>query len=218
ELFTKIQNIKLKAAQSESMVQEITHDVKSLDYAKRHLTHSVTVLKRLQMLVTAVDQLEAMSNNRQYKESAQLLQAVIQLMQHFKSYKSVPQISQLSDRITILRKSLETCVIRELENGFNQDGYLVGQPWLLHDACLVADVLGDITKEKIIKRYVDLELANYRQIFRPLEEVSQLDNTSRRYAFLKRILKVCDDEHAEVFPTNWAVSARVCEKFCEYTR
>jgi isocitrate/isopropylmalate dehydrogenase len=100
------------------MVQEITQDVKSLDYAKRHLTHSVTVLKRLQMLVTAVDQLETMSKNKQYKESAQLLQAVIQLMQHFKSYKSVPQISQLSNRITALKKQLETCVIRELETGY----------------------------------------------------------------------------------------------------
>jgi hypothetical protein len=73
-LFKKIQDIKSKAAQSESMVQEITQDVKSLDYAKRHLTHSVTVLKRLQMLVTAVDQLETMSRNKQYTESAQLLQ------------------------------------------------------------------------------------------------------------------------------------------------
>ncbi|GAA5817199.1 hypothetical protein MFLAVUS_010742 [Mucor flavus] len=218
ELFKKIQDIKLKAAQSESMVQEITHDVKSLDYAKRHLTHSVTVLKRLQMLVTAVDQLETMSKNKQYKESAQLLQAVIQLMQHFKSYKSVPQISQLSDRITTLKKNLETCVLRELENGFNVEGGLIGQPWVLHDACLVAYVLGDATKEKIIRRYVDLQLVNYRQIFRPLEEVSQLDNISRRYAFLKRILKTCDDEHVDIFPTTWAVSGRICEKFCDYTR
>lgn len=200
------------------MVQEITHDVKSLDYAKRHLTHSVTVLKRLQMLVTAVDQLETMSKNKQYKESAQLLQAVIQLMQHFKSYKSVPQISQLSDRITTLKKNLETCVLRELENGFNVEGGLIGQPWVLHDACLVAYVLGDATKEKIIRRYVDLQLVNYRQIFRPLEEVSQLDNISRRYAFLKRILKTCDDEHVDIFPTTWAVSGRICEKFCDYTR
>jgi hypothetical protein len=29
---------------------------------------------------------------------------------------------------------------------FNQEGQLVGQPWLLHDACLVASVLGDATK------------------------------------------------------------------------
>lgn len=128
------------------MVQEITQDVKSLDYAKRHLTHSVTVLKRLQMLVTAVDQLETMSKNKQYKESAQLLQAVIQLMQHFKSYKSVPQIAQLSDRINLFKKNLETSVLKELESGFTADGKLVGQPWLLHDSCLVANVLGETTK------------------------------------------------------------------------
>ncbi|OBZ90694.1 Vacuolar protein sorting-associated protein 53 [Choanephora cucurbitarum] len=218
ELFKRIQDIKFKAAQSESMVQEITQDVKSLDYAKRHLTHSVTVLKRLQMLVTAVDQLEVMSRNKQYKESAQLLQAVLQLMQHFRSYKSVPQISQLSDRIASLKKELENCVIHELENGFNQEGQLVGQSWILHDACLVADVLGDETKDRIVTRYVDLQLVSYRQIFRPMEEVSQLDNVSRRYAFLKRILKTCDDEHADIFPSSWAVSAKLCDRFCEHTR
>lgn len=67
-------------------------------------------------------------------------------MQHFKSYKSVPQIAQLSDRITALKKHLETCVLRELESGFNAEGGLIGQPWILHDACLVATVLGEATK------------------------------------------------------------------------
>ncbi|KAI9492204.1 vacuolar protein sorting 53 [Zychaea mexicana] len=218
ELFQKIQDIKLKAAQSESMVQEITQDVKSLDYAKRHLTHSVTVLKRLQMLVTAVDQLETMSRNKQFKESAQLLEAVIQLMQHFKSYKGVQQIAELSDRITQLQKDLDSCVLREFENGFQKDGTLTGQTWLLHDACLVATALGDKTKEKIIKRYVDLQLSDYRQIFKSAEEVSQLDNISRRYAWLKRLLKTLDEKHADIFPPQWCVTARVCEQFCNYTR
>lgn len=49
-LFFKIKEIKEKATQSEQMVQEITQDIKSLDYAKRHLTTSITTLKRLQML------------------------------------------------------------------------------------------------------------------------------------------------------------------------
>lgn len=52
-LFFKIKEIKEKATQSEQMVQEITHDIKSLDYAKRHLTTSITTLKRLQMLGNA---------------------------------------------------------------------------------------------------------------------------------------------------------------------
>ncbi|KAI8343885.1 vacuolar protein sorting-associated protein 53 [Chlamydoabsidia padenii] len=218
DLFQKIQDIKIKAAQSESMVQDITQDVKSLDYAKRHLTHSVTVLKRLQMLVTAVDQLETMSKNKQYKESAQLLQAVIQLMQHFKSYRSVPQISQLSDRINHLQKELGKAVFHEFELGFNSDGGLRSQPWLLNDACHVASVLGESTKEKIIEHYVDLQLLGYRQVFLLSEEVSQLDNIGRRYAFLKRVLKICDVDHRDIFPADWCVSGRVSAKFCDYTR
>ncbi|KAG0178040.1 Vacuolar protein sorting-associated protein 53 [Apophysomyces sp. BC1034] len=218
DLFKKIQDIKVKATQSEAMVQDITQDVKSLDYAKRHLTHSVTVLKRLQMLVTAVDQLETMSRNRQYKESAQLLQAVIQLMQHFQSYKSVPQVAGLAERISQLQKQLESSVLLEFEKGFKADGSLIAQPQLLYDVCLVASVLGDTTREKIIKHYVDVQLANYKQIFRPSEEVSQLDNITRRYAFLKRLLKTCDEEHSNVFPSSWCSTGRVCEQFCIHVK
>ncbi|KAI7862352.1 Vps53-like protein [Spinellus fusiger] len=218
ELFQKIQDIKAKAAQSETMVHAITQDVKSLDYAKRHLTHSVTALKRLQMLVTAVDQLETLSHNKQYKDSAQLLQAVVQLMQHFKSYKSVPQIAQLSDRITKLKLHLEEFVLQEFDQGFNGDGTLVGQPWLLNDACFVASVLGEEPKEKILKKYIDLQLMSYRQIFRLSEETSQIIHISRRYAFLKRILKICDEKHSEIFPVAWCASGRLCQQFCDYTK
>jgi hypothetical protein len=58
ELFEKIHDIKLKASQSESMVQEICADIKKLDYAKNHLQVSITSLNRLQMLINAVGQLE----------------------------------------------------------------------------------------------------------------------------------------------------------------
>jgi len=51
-LFTKMETIKVKAQQSEEMVTEITRDIKSLDYAKRHLTASITALRRLNMLGT----------------------------------------------------------------------------------------------------------------------------------------------------------------------
>ncbi|KAI9260205.1 Vps53-like protein [Sporodiniella umbellata] len=199
------------------MVQEITRDVKSLDYAKRHLTHTVTLLKRLQMLVTAVNQLEEMSKNKEYRESAQLLQAVFQLMQHFKQYKNVAQIAQLSIRIHQLHKYLEESILKEFDNGFNSEGVLIGQVWLLHDSCLVASVLGDSVREKITKRYIDLQLKSYRQIFsRITEDVAQLDHLSRRYAFLKRTLKSAED--TQIFPDTWAMSARLSEQFCSYTR
>lgn len=49
DLFGKIQDIKHKAKQSDVMVQDICADIKQLDTAKRHLTTTITALKRLQM-------------------------------------------------------------------------------------------------------------------------------------------------------------------------
>lgn len=98
------------------MVQEITQDIKSLDFAKRHLTLSITALKRLQMLVTAVSQLEVMIQKRQYKDSAQLLQAVLQLIQHFKSYKSIPQVAELSKSIAALQTDLNARSLQEFKS------------------------------------------------------------------------------------------------------
>jgi hypothetical protein len=62
-LFDKIQDIKKKASLSERMVQEICADIKKLDYAKSHLQTSITALKRLQMLLTAVGQVEVPITN-----------------------------------------------------------------------------------------------------------------------------------------------------------
>ena len=50
ELNGHIQEIKSKADQSEAMVQEICRDIKKLDYAKKHLTSTITALRRLGML------------------------------------------------------------------------------------------------------------------------------------------------------------------------
>ncbi|PNH03932.1 Vacuolar protein sorting-associated protein 53, partial [Tetrabaena socialis] len=54
ELFSKVRDIQRKSEESEAMVQEICRDIKKLDYAKRHLTNSITALRRLAMLTAAV--------------------------------------------------------------------------------------------------------------------------------------------------------------------
>jgi hypothetical protein len=58
ELFGRIHEIQSKAADTEALVQEICRDIRKLDYAKRHLTHTITSLRRLAMLTAAVDDLE----------------------------------------------------------------------------------------------------------------------------------------------------------------
>ena len=82
ELFKKIDDVRERAAQTERAITEMTADIKQLDNAKRNLTLSMTALKRLQMLTTAYEQLCSQAKTRQYRDCAQLLQAVIQLMAH----------------------------------------------------------------------------------------------------------------------------------------
>ena len=95
--------IKTKAEQSELMVHEICRDIKSLDYAKRHLTLTITALKRLQMLVTAVEQLSVMTRERMYSEAAHLLQAVSQLLSHFSDYVGIKKVDALREEVAAIR-------------------------------------------------------------------------------------------------------------------
>ncbi|KAF9215571.1 Vacuolar protein sorting-associated protein 53 [Podila verticillata] len=217
-LFFKIKEIKEKATQSEQMVQEITQDIKSLDYAKRHLTTSITTLKRLQMLVTAVDQLKAMAQRKQYRETAQLLEAVLQLIQYFRTFQNVKQIAELTESVAKLQADLERDIVKDFEHGFTPDGILVGNVAQLASACLVIDILGDDVRRNLIEWYCRLQLRAYRSVFKPNEEVSALDNTSRRYAWLKRLLKIHDEEHAHIFPGAWDVSRDLCLQFCQITK
>jgi hypothetical protein len=55
-------------------------------------------------------------------------------------------------------------------------------------------------------------------VFRGNEEAGGLDNISRRYAWLRRILGQYDEEHAGIFLGHWRVSEALVKAFCETTR
>ncbi len=97
------------------MVQEICRDIKKLDYAKRHLIYTITSLKRFHMLVTAVDQLDFMVENRQYKDTADLLMAVAQLFQHFENHGNIATIIKLKDSVFKTREMLAEQINRDFE-------------------------------------------------------------------------------------------------------
>jgi len=123
DLFSKIQDIKHKAEQSEEMVQEICKDIRQLDYAKTHLTTTITALKRLAMMVTAITRLEAVvadtsdaSDFRGYAASAQLLGAVNQILTEFREYTDVERVSELRGRVDVVKKKLHKSVVRDFRD------------------------------------------------------------------------------------------------------
>ncbi|CAM9440950.1 unnamed protein product, partial [Phaeothamnion confervicola] len=230
ELFDKVRDIKSKAEQSEVMVQEICRDIKQLDYAKRHLQTTITALKRLHMLVTAVDQLQAVAAARQYREAANLLDAVRQLLTHFEGYAQVPRIAQLGATVAAIKADLSSQIFRAFNavgelaastadpEGFQRESAGPGQFRSLVEACLVVDALGVDARQRQIHSFCDQQLAPYANLFPRGAEQSSLENVDRRFAWFRRLLRSVDVQFDNVFPPHWRLQHRLCMAFLERTR
>uniref|UniRef100_W5MAP0 Vacuolar protein sorting-associated protein 53 homolog n=1 Tax=Lepisosteus oculatus TaxID=7918 RepID=W5MAP0_LEPOC len=223
QLFGKIKDIKDKAEKSEQMVKEITRDIKQLDHAKRHLTTSITTLNHLHMLAGGVDSLEAMTRRRQYGEVANLLQGVVNVLEHFQKYMGIPQIRQLSERthrVKAAQSELGTQILADFEEAFPSQGSKRpgGPSNVLRDACLVANVLDPRIRQEIIKKFIRQHLSEYLVLFQENQDVAWLDKIDRRYAWIKRQLVDYEEKYGKMFPAEWCMTERVAVEFCHITR
>ncbi|KAM0937284.1 putative vacuolar protein sorting-associated protein [Dioscorea sansibarensis] len=217
ELMYKIREIKSKAEQSEAMVQEICRDIKKLDFAKKHITTTITALHRLTMLVSAVEQLQVMASKRQYKEAAAQLEAVNQLCSHFEAYRDVPKINELREKFKNIKKILKSHVFSDFSSlGTGKETEEANLLQHLSDACLVVDALEPSVREELVKNFCNKELISYQQIFEGAE-LAKLDKTERRYAWIKRRLRT-NEEVWKIFPPAWHVDYLLCIQFCKLTR
>ncbi|XP_042483516.1 vacuolar protein sorting-associated protein 53 A [Macadamia integrifolia] len=217
ELMYKIREIKTKAEQSETMVQEICRDIKKLDFAKKHITTTITALHRLTMLVSAVEQLQVMASKRQYKEAAAQLEAVNQLCSHFEAYRDVPKITELREKFKNIKQILKSHVFSDFSSlGTGKETEETNLLQQLSDACLVVDALEPSVREELVKNFCNRELTSYRQIFEGAE-LAKLDKSERRYAWIKRRLRT-NEEIWKIFPSSWQVAYLLCIQFCKLTR
>ena len=217
------------------MVQRICKDIKQLDYAKRHLQTTITSFKRLHMLVTAVEQLEKMADAEEYKEAANLLDAVSQLTLYFESYSSVPKISELRRTVDSVRSNLT----HKIFVAFDEIGQLASNTAdpsefsrdddtatsisttgfkTLFDACLVVDALGSSARTHQVTSFCNSQLRPYLSIFKPASQFYGLDSIDRRFAWFRRLLKNIDDRFSNVFPPHWRVQYHVTLIFLDKTR
>uniref|UniRef100_A0A5B7ANB4 Putative vacuolar protein sorting-associated protein 53 A isoform X1 n=1 Tax=Davidia involucrata TaxID=16924 RepID=A0A5B7ANB4_DAVIN len=217
ELMYKIREIKTKAEQSETMVQEICRDIKKLDFAKKHITTTITALHRLTMLVSAVEQLQVMASKRQYKEAAAQLEAVNQLCSHFEAYRDIPKITELREKFKNIKQILKSRVFSDFSSlGTEKETEESNLLQQLSDACLVVDALEPSVREELVKNFCSRELTSYQQIFEGAE-LAKLDKTERRYAWIKRRLRT-NEEIWKIFPPSWHVAYLLCIQFCKLTR
>lgn len=119
----RIRQVQTKASQSEKTVREITKDMKRLDCAKRHLQRTITTLKRLHMLIHAVEGLRQaclLQPHPDYKSASHLVDATRLLLQHFDAYTHrVEPMRLLSNKVDDLQGELKFQLVR----GFRVVGF-----------------------------------------------------------------------------------------------
>jgi vacuolar protein sorting-associated protein 53 len=112
----RIRLVQEKASQSEKTVREITKDMKRLDCAKRHLQRTITTLKRLHMLVHAVEGLRQaclLQPYPDYKSASHLVDATRLLLNHFDIYaQKVEPMRLLAMKVDDLQSELKFSLVR----------------------------------------------------------------------------------------------------------
>ena len=226
DLSEKLSNIRTKASDSEQMVEEICADIKRLDLAKTHLQTSITTLKRLQMLMMAVNKLESLSETDQRRATAEILDAVGVLMLNFENYSTVPIIFELRDRVMLTQSRLKKQVmntfgdIGALSDGSGLAGAADAQLFKTHltDSCALLDSLGVDSRTDILENFVKAQLQPYEKLFGEGKTHFVLEQVERRWAWFKRMLKNIDDTYHTIFPAHWLMALRMTLEFTERTK
>ncbi|XP_038221580.1 vacuolar protein sorting-associated protein 53 homolog [Zerene cesonia] len=203
ELALQVTDINKKAERSESMVREITSEIKQLDCAKWNLTAAITALNHLHMLAGGAASLRALAQNRQYKELVLPLQAIMEVLQHLECYRDIRELNALRDEVHAIRADLATQILADFKQAFTGASKGSVSARTLGEACGALDAL---------------QLQEYEHLFSSEQEQAWLSHVARRYAWLKKHLLAFEQTLANVFPPHWRLSERIAYQFCKVTR
>ena len=93
------------------------------------------------MLITGIEKLESFVKNKEYKEAANAIEASNDILEFFKEYKHIKQISDLCAKKDNLCSSLLGIILDEFKQGAQ---FLPNaKSDLLYDACLAINAIGD---------------------------------------------------------------------------
>ncbi|XP_061726876.1 vacuolar protein sorting-associated protein 53 homolog [Cydia pomonella] len=218
DLALQVTDINKKAGRSESMVREITAEIKQLDRAKSNLTAAITALNHYHMLCGAATSLRAMASQRQYSALLPPLQAVMQVLEHFSRYRDIRSLSALRDDVTALRHALAAQILADFKEAFTAGKASTVSAKTLSEACGVVDALEPKVKRELLTWFTTMQLQEYEHLFSAEQECARLAHVERRYAWLKRHLLAFEDGAGHVFPASWRLSERIAAHFCEVTK
>lgn len=86
------------------------------------------------------------------------------------------------------------------------------------EAFMAMNALGPRAVDECKSRFCNLILNPYKTAYSVDGEIGALENTGKRFAWLKRTLKNFKDRFEQYFPIEWLLPICICQEFCRITR
>ncbi|EDK43276.1 conserved hypothetical protein [Lodderomyces elongisporus NRRL YB-4239] len=219
-LVTNINDIKASAKSTDATITRMTSSIQNLDCYKRNLVLSMTVFKRLQMLINVNNDLKSIISTHDYKEIYLKLGVMKELLAFFQPYKSIDKINQINLMIVHTQNKLVDDVFLDFEDFMkNTSGERSGEKQsvnLLYGA-QVLELIDPKYKNKLITWFNNLQLRDLKSIFsQSNDETASIDAIGRRFIYFNKILNQV--QQYKMFPKDWHVPLGVANEFCELTR
>lgn len=214
ELMKEVKDVKKRSLEVHRDVANMTSSIQEFDNCKKNLVLLMTVLKRLQMLVHANDNLKAVLREQNYKDILQMLSVVKELLNFFKPYKSIDEINHFNIMISRTENKLVDDIFIDFEdkvvNDSSKEGLVYG--------CEILLMIDPKYKNKLLNWFYNVQLREIKDIFNVSDEAGSLDNLERRYIYFNNVLANVDQKYKQLFPENWNVDVELSKIFCSITK
>ncbi|KAK6203639.1 protein required for protein sorting at the late Golgi [Scheffersomyces amazonensis] len=215
ELIQLMKQVRENALGTKSLIEGMTKSIQDLDRYKKNLVLSMTILKRLQMLINANNTLMNIIPTRDYKEILSLLSVIKELLIFFKPYKSIDEINQLNLMVINTQNKLIDDIFIDFEEFSkipNPDGKK------LVYGCEILELIDLKYKDKLLNWFYNMQLKELKTIFNNLDEAGSLDNLNRRYIYFSNTLKIVRSKFLDIFPKEWNIDLELSKLFCKLTK
>ncbi|CCG22767.1 Vps53 protein [Candida orthopsilosis Co 90-125] len=217
QLVSNIKDVKDSADATKTTIASMTSSIQTLDSCKKNLVLSMTVFKRLQMLVNVNNGLKEILSTQNYEEIYQRLGVMKELLQFFQPYKSIDLINEINLMTIYTQNKLVDDIFVDFEEFLKRDGRggsKVEQN-LLYGARTL-EMIDEKNKTKLLNWFHNLQLRDLKNIFSQSDEAGSIENLGRRFIYFNKVLDQV--KQYAIFPEDWNVTMDIIDEFCKITK
>ncbi|CCE65879.1 hypothetical protein TPHA_0N00980 [Tetrapisispora phaffii CBS 4417] len=222
-IFNEFEGTKVFAKKSQDTISNLIKDISHLDNAKKNITHSMTFLQHLKILMQSYTVCSMCLKNKSFDlEMSSNYKIMCSLADStFDNYKSVDEIVNLLRLVKVLKADISTEIINVYKKilaknpGAKDDSSRISNNLSTDLKQCIYEILetDNATKSKLMDFCIDKLLYEIKEIFQLDDEAGSLDNLPRRYIFFKKILNNYKENLSEYFPDDWEIQLKLTGTF-----